>query len=149
MHHAIEWLATYWPWLIGVTLVSWLVQNALHEGSHVLMGYLIEGRKPEVFRPFPGYLHGRFVFAYYQMGRAEKTGSAAPRHLAPFVAGILWALTWAGLGGAQIAAERPWGVLLFVPAVCGLIDALFWGWGYLWGSKDCDGKRYREIRRLG
>jgi hypothetical protein len=95
--------------LIPTLAVAWLVQNLVHEGSHLLAGWIFEGRKPLI---------------------------------APFYAGLIWVTAW--LFAAVLVPERLWPYCMPF-ALCGLVDALFFWWGYYWGSPQSDGQRYRHM----
>ena len=123
-------------WLALALPVVWFVQNCVHESSHLLFGWLIEGRKPLEFKPWPHRFEGRFYFARCVMGEATKDGWVVYRHAAPPTVNSIYMC----LMGLCILIHAVFGVFAF----CALIDTLFWFYGYLWGSELSDGKRFRK-----
>ena len=123
-------------WLALALPVAWFVQNCVHESSHLLFGWLEEGRKPLEFKPWPHMYEGRFHFARCLMGEATKEGGSCMRHAAPILVNIPYTLLMLALT-----------LLHFVFAVfvlCAWVDSLFWVYGYFWGSEFSDGKRFRK-----
>ncbi len=131
---------TFEWWFLATIPVFWFLQNVYHEGSHAIFGFLVEGRELLGFYPYPHKHDGRFYFARYHYGPATKDGSASPRYLAP-----VWAGLWVCLVMLAFFLFTKIGIYL-IPATIGFVDFLWFWRGYFWGSKRCDGKRWRALR---
>lgn len=129
-------------WLLALIalLPAWILQNALHESSHLLVGWIVEGRKPTGLYFWPHTHYGQFYFSRYTSGVATKSGSPTPRFIAPFWAATGWAALSLSLGFVIH-------VLFFAFTLAALVDALWFWRGYFYGSLLCDGKRYRAERK--
>jgi hypothetical protein len=129
-------------WAFAVVPVAWFLQNCVHELSHLLVGWIWEGRKPLGFWPYPHKHNRKWYFARCLSGAPTKTGrSPKPRYIAPFYAGLLWSAFWTFI--LLLVASPNWRIFL-VPAVAtGLVDAGWWWRGFFWGKPYCDGKRWR------
>lgn len=126
-----------WYIVLALFPIAWFLQNVLHEASHLLLGWLVEGRVPRSLKPWPHRRGGRFYFASYDCGEATKTGGAAWRHAAPmFMCGleivVCVALLFAGLG-------QSW---LWPFAVCAFVDAYTWLWGFAMQRPGTDGAQF-------
>jgi hypothetical protein len=136
---------------VAVVLAAWFLENAIHEGSHLLMAYNKRGWPPVEYKPYPCKVDGRWYFAYCRYDNTKETakkGEASEIHIAPFYAGLAWACLWltpvailAGTGNWQW-----WSWYFLAPIVTGVVDALFFWWGYFWGSKFTDGKKYKYLK---
>jgi len=126
-------------WVLILIPVAWFLQNCIHEGSHILFGWLDEGIKPLGFYPYPHIHDGQFYFARY-------TYIAFPipdephliRHIAPIITNVGMLL----FGAFTLFLTKSIWILPFM--VCALMDALWWIYGYIWGSEKKDGKRWRN-----
>jgi hypothetical protein len=128
--------------LIPTLLIAWLVQNTIHEVSHLLAGWIFEGRKPLGLWPYPHRYQGRWYFARYRSGPAKRSDPTATRHIVPFYAGLIWITV--SLFAAVLLPEHLW--LYCMPfTLCATVDALFFWWGFYWGSPESDGQRYRGM----
>lgn len=123
-------------WLLLVVPVAWFIQNCIHEGSHLFFGWLIEGRKPLEFKPWPHMYERRFYFARCTGGPATKDGFPHIRHAGPILVNGPYMMLTSGLMILHIA----FGIL----TLCALVDTLFWLYGFFWGSEFSDGKRFRK-----
>ena len=133
-----------WSWLILLLIpIAWIVQNTIHEASHLLVGWWREGRKPIALIPYPHKYNGLFYFARYTCSAGSKKDPEDLTDIAPFWAGFIWLDLQACL---MYLTDSFWPLPF---AVAGLIDALFFWWGYFWGSSSCDGKRYRHRMNRG
>jgi len=139
-------IGTDWSWWILFLLpVAWLLQNVAHEGSHLLavrwlcLG-VAGGRMGMI--PWPHRYGGRFYFSRCWYEYAGQCNGIQFVHLAPVIMCccelFVYVLFFVFLG--------LW-MLPFI--VCAVADLLFWNWGYLFGSADCDGKRYRALLNSG
>lgn len=128
-------------WVLAAVIPAWLIQNILHESSHLLVGWVHQGLKPLGMWPYPHVHNGRFYFARY---RCEPPSAPdpprTPRHAAPMFAG---ALTAACCVVALVFAPVSARIWLVLPAVTGLVDFLWFWRGFFWGTRRCDGKRWR------
>ena len=72
---------------IAAVLLSWFMQNVIHEASHMFVA-IAKGYVPLEFRPYPVFRHGRWFFAYC---RYDARGETPPRiiHIAPFIGGMI------------------------------------------------------------
>jgi hypothetical protein len=126
--------------LVIITLVVWFLQNLIHEGSHLIVGKIVEGRKPLKLIPFPHIYNGRLYFARYENGPPTKAGSPIYRHAAPLIAGLY--MIFVGVCLTVFFWE-----IYFVPlVVCPAVDCFVWLWGYIRNSKGTDGYFYRLCR---
>lgn len=125
---------------IGMILIAWFIQNVIHEASHLLVGKIVEGRKPLKLIPFPHRYEGRFYFARYLSGPATKIGSAKHRHIAPLFAGVFMVFV-----GVCLTVSFGF---LFIPFIISpAIDCFVWYWGYFKNSLGTDGYRYKQLVR--
>lgn len=138
-----------WWLFVIIFLVSWFIQNCIHELAHLVAGAFYEGRMPLVFNPWPHVYRGRFHFARYQAGYARyKTDKPWAFYIAPFWFGLFWGLVWGKASFLSLlAGDNNWAFYYFPPAFCGTVDALFFWWTYLFGSTESDGKQYRRLRK--
>jgi len=127
-----------------VAVATWLIQNSVHEGSHLLVAYVKRGWKPLAFKPYPCNVDGRWYFAYC---RYDTNGelSFSGVHIAPMFAGLICATTWLVVNAILLLVSH-WHWLFLFPVVAGIGDALFFWWGYLWGSVYTDGKKYKYLK---
>ncbi len=133
-------------WVLAFIPVAWFVQNCIHESSHLLMGWWVEGRKPLGFWPYPHRYKGRWYFARYQSGKPKYVDIfIGHRHIAPFFYAWIWMLI-----GILVMNFMPGELKIFcLPfIIAGLGDALFFWYTYFWGSVPSDGKRYRLVNLL-
>lgn len=128
-------------WLLLIIPIAWFVQNCIHEGSHLLFGWLEEGRKPLEFKPWPHRFEGRFYFARYAMGEATKDGLTCIciRHAAPVLVNSIYITLMSVLTVLHMVFA------IFV--LCTLVDLAFWVYGFYWGSELSDGQRFRDAVR--
>jgi hypothetical protein len=116
--------------------VAWFLQNCIHEGSHLLVGWLVEGRVPAKFIPWPTKRHGKLYFAYYENGHATKDGSPKYRFAAPLAAA--WLVMSISISFLALTSNP-----LFMPFfVCASIDYCVWCYGYLLNRPGTDGKAF-------
>jgi hypothetical protein len=133
---------TWTWWVLALVPVAWLVQNMLHEGSHLLWGW-VQGLKPLGFWPYPHKHNGKFYFARCRMEPdPEPHLKANPRHIAPFLTGASLVVILAILLFVVPRGARIW-MLPFIAT--NLVDA-FWFWrGYLWSKNPWnDGQRWKN-----
>jgi hypothetical protein len=118
---------------IGLFLLAWICQNIIHEGSHLLVGWVVEGRKPTKLIPWPTKRNGRWYFAYYENGPATKNGSPKPRHIAPLITDWFLVSIW-------LIVLGPMGNLFAIPfIICPMVDAIVWILGAIRKSPNTDG----------
>ena len=127
-------------WALILLPVAWLLQNTIHEASHLFSAWFFFDRKGEGLWPYPHKYNGRFYFARCAWGGgpfAAMPGNvvwAAPLWGSSMVLIVAVSLLWAVPGGRWV----------FVPFIaCSLFDIGFWVRGYFWGSRQCDGKRWK------
>lgn len=129
-------------WALAVVPVAWFVQNCIHELSHLVVGWVWEGRKPLGFWPYPHKHGGKWYFARCLSGEAAIKGrSPRPRYIAPFYAGMLWSIVWTI--HLVFMCTDAWRIFVLPFAVTGFIDAAWWWRGYFWGRLTCDGQRWK------
>jgi hypothetical protein len=133
-------------WLLAIEILFfWFIQNCIHDLAHLAAGAYYEGRMPKVFKPWPHVYRGRFHFARYHAGPARyKTDKPWMFNIMPFWFGLLWASVWWFGFCVAIYKSCAWAFYLLPPVACGLVDALFFWWTYLFGSAESDGKKYRR-----
>lgn len=124
-------------WL-GLFLAAWAWQNVAHEGAHLLVGWLVEGRAPRRLVPWPHRWQGRWYWARYENGLATKAGSPGWRHIAP----LCGALMQAGIVVGLIITIEAW--LSFPFFICSIVDAIVWTWGLAANRPGSDGRRWLE-----
>jgi hypothetical protein len=132
-------------WAIAVVPVAWFLQNCIHELSHLLVGWVWNGRKPLGFYPYPHKHDGKWYFARCTWGPSTNDRSPRPALIAPFFAGMIWATLWTVI--LLTVASESWRIFLVPPAATGLVDAAWWWRGYLWGRPGCDGQLWRSSGR--
>lgn len=129
-----------WSWLFFASLLAaWFIQNCLHELSHLIFAWLFEGLKPKGFWPYPHFYKGRFFFARYKTRKIETVNKG--RHIAPFWSGLVF--VWA-FSVVVFFADNETKIYYLAFVITNTIDALFFWWGYIWGSEFSDGKRFRH-----
>lgn len=115
----------------------YFVQNIIHEASHLLAAKIICGYKPVDLIPWPHKKENKFYFSRCEyvptFPRHNKEYSI---HGSPVIAGMLFFIIYAFLSIFSL--------LFLIPMMYSLIDVLFWGCGYLFGSKYSDGKKYKN-----
>jgi hypothetical protein len=128
----------FWLMFSAVFLVAWFLQNIIHEGSHLLAGWIFEGRKPLKMIPWPSIRGGKFYFAYYKCGPRTKEGSAQWRHIAPlFTSWILSPLFLILL----VITKNPY----FIPfLICSVGNQVNWMWGLIFNRPRTDGFRFLQ-----
>jgi hypothetical protein len=133
-------------WIV-VFVLSWFLQNCIHEGSHLYVAYWLRGWKPKEFHPYPLKRNGKWYFAYCSY---ETDGKKTSKwiHIAPAFAGLYWGCIWAVLCIFFYYVNMDGWVFCLIPMGMGFFD-VFWFWrGYWWGSESCDGKRFRRASGL-
>lgn len=133
-----------WSWYILLLIpIAWLVQNVLHELSHLIAAYISFNASPKIFKPYPHMYNGRFYFArtefkYDYKDFRDAIIDPSTVDIAPFISGIFWAglLTLLSLGFNTLC------LLSFI--ACNIIDSLFFWYTYIWGSFKSDGKKWRN-----
>jgi hypothetical protein len=127
-----------WYLLAGLFIVAWFMQNVLHEVSHLMLGWIVEGRKPTKMIPWPHKFGGKFYFSHYECGPATKLlGSPAWRHAAPLL--MVCSEMTACLVLAKATEQHIW----FLPwAVAAIVDALVWSWGFVMQRPGTDGQQF-------
>lgn len=150
-------LGTFFVWwdlvaALAVLPLAWLVQNLVHEGAHLVVGWVVEGRRPTVLIPWPHRYDGRFYFARCDSGPATKPGSPKARFLAPLKAAKILAVVALVATGISLEAAwtvPAWGVhvwALIVPFfLCPFVDLHWWMRGFLLQRPGTDGDRYRRL----
>ena len=125
--------------ILALFPVAWFLQNLIHEGSHLLVGWLVEGRKPTKMIPWPSIRSGRLYFGYYEMGKATKRGSPLWRHVAPlFSSWILMTIF--------IELLTSTGNFMFAPFfICALVDYSVWMFGYIVEKDGTDGQAFSDL----
>ena len=125
-------------WILALVPVAWLVQNCLHELSHLVTAWVVYGRKPLGFFPYPHKHNGKFYFARCRYEQGPET--LAPQceiHIAP----LTWGAAWFAVNLALVLMGLLWALPF---AVCGLVDALWFVRGYFWSKNPWnDGQRWR------
>ena len=153
-----------WMWIAILIPVAWLFENVMHEASHLLTA-AFKGCKPLGLYPFFHWTHygpaGEVEYRWWRPWELwKKPWSDArwffarcryqppaffwPPHSLVCIAPFIWGMA---LFTGTMAATAALGfrMLYLLPfAAVGLIDALWWVWGYFWGSPFCDGKRWRN-----
>lgn len=124
-------------WMLVLILPAWFVQNCIHEGSHLLTGWLVNGLKPGGFYPYPHFSDGKFYFARCILWGFPKTFQYKAYLIAPMYAALIWAAIWA------IVFLLTWSLWCLPMIATGLVDALWWWRGYFFGRPSCDGKLWR------
>jgi hypothetical protein len=129
-------------WIIFVLMIPvlWFLQNFIHEGSHLLAGWIVEGRKPLKLIPWPHKFAYRFYFARYECGFATKDGPVLYRHAAPYIVGST-ILT-------MFSCIAIWTNSLYVLAfgIFPFIDCIVWLYGYVFNRPGTDGFRFKTER---
>jgi hypothetical protein len=134
-------------WVLAFIPVAWFLQNCIHEFSHLLVGWKLEGRKPLGFWPYPHRYKGRLYFARYELEEIPRIDLEviSLRYSAPFYAGLTWMAIC--LFASLLFPDNL--KLFCAPFVlAGLVDALFFWWTYFWGSELSDGKLFKYAKRL-
>jgi hypothetical protein len=132
-----------WIILIGLMLTAWFLQNILHETSHLVMGYFVEGRRPTLLIPWPHIFRGRLYFSRYDSGPATKLGSAFFRHSSPIYICFIQNITINILYWFILPAKTSIYLMPFLIAF--VVDTLVWLWGYYMRRPGTDGEMVREI----
>ena len=155
-----------WILIVVLILVAWLVENVMHEVSHLFMAK-IKGCVPLGLYPFPHWISyedmedGRWGYRWWrpwELWRKPWPGAkwyfarslwkqpvkAWPPHTIIFISPVIWGLTLLVSTMVGSAVVRFHTLYLLPFAVVGLIDTLWWIRGYFWGSTDCDGKRWKN-----
>jgi hypothetical protein len=127
-----------WYLLAGLFLVAWFMQNVLHELSHLVIGWVVEGRKPKKLIPWPHKFEGKFYFARYECGPATKLlGEATWRHAAPLLMACFEMAMCLIL--SQVGTPQVW----FIPvSAVAVIDSLVWSWGFITQRPGTDGQQF-------
>ena len=124
--------------IIPLFLVAWFLQNVVHESSHLLAGWLVEGRKPTKMIVWPTIRGGKLYFAYYECGKATKSGSPRLRFIAPLLSS--WILM--SIFFTLLIIN---GSLYFFPFfLCSSVDYCVWVSGYIFKRPGTDGLAFRE-----
>jgi len=128
-------------WYVFLTIpVAWFMQNLMHELSHLLVGWIVEGRKPLGVYPYPHRYRSRFYFSRYISGEASEFASPKPRHIAPFFAGLFWFFL---MSLVVYLVPTEWKIFFIIFPLVGLIDAGFFWYTYFCGSPESDGQRFK------
>ncbi len=131
-----------WTWYILLFIpIAWFLQNCIHEASHLFFAWMDEGRKPTGFYPYPHKHRGIFYFARYTTGPATRTTISKFKHIAPFISGISLFLVCLG---CVFGMPAPTKIYFLLFGATNLIDALFFWYTYLWGSKYSDGQKFKK-----
>ena len=127
-----------WVILALLFLVAWFLQNVVHESSHLLAGWLVEGRKPTKMIVWPTIRKGKLYFAYYECGKATKSGSPKWRFIAPLLSS--WILM-----SIFVSIILLTGSIYVLPFfICSSVDYCVWGFGYTFKRPGTDGLAFRE-----
>lgn len=136
-----------WDWkILSIVIPVCFFEVVIHEAAHLLVGRIHEKRKPTGFFPYPHFYKNTFYLARYTsaLGKFDLIYyyrfNHLPRHIAPVFAGLLIFIISQLL---MVVSPTAWN-LWFVPnSVFGLMESLIFAWGYFFGSKRTDGKRWR------
>jgi len=129
-------------WFLAILPGAWFLQNCLHELSHLIYALFYEGHKPIGFWPYPHTHNGRFYFARYKIHTDGKPADRL-RHIVPFWQGVFCVISLF-IMSTLVKEENRIFILPFI--ITNFVDALFFWWGYFWGSDYSDGKRFRHGR---
>lgn len=118
--------------------VVWLVQNVIHESSHLIAAKLITKTKILSFKPYPHKQDKRWVFASCEYKILEKDKDLSLIHIAPLITDNIL-LFFAGI--FYLIFEN----IYFIPfIITSFIDFLFFWYTYFWGTKYSDGQKWRN-----
>jgi len=131
-------------WVFAVVPVAWILQNCIHEFSHMIVGWVTRGEKPAGFYPYPHRRAGIFYFARYSYSVSDSKNSHAPKWIAPFWGGVVWFVI---AGILMLLLSREMRIFVVPFTVAAVVDALFFWRGYFWGTERCDGKRWEKVRK--
>jgi hypothetical protein len=120
--------------------------------DHLILGFFLEYHEIRGVRPYSHFYKGPFRFGAYYFGPARKKSDKPWKvHRAPFWMGLICALMFSFIISVDVidrlvrGSSQEW--KYFVPMIiCGVGDMLFFYWGYFYGSKDSDGKKYRFLK---
>jgi hypothetical protein len=156
----VNWLAWAAVWLL-----AWFWQNVVHELSHLVTGWTLEGRRPLKLVPVPHRYQGRWYWARYESGPATRADADLyehHRHSAPFewasyqagislvVFGALAISSGLGVFGVEVESDLRRPMVWLVPfIVCSLVDMAVWVFGYVRKRPGTDGYRWRQILERG
>jgi hypothetical protein len=125
-----------WLFVALLFVPAWFLQNVVHEGSHLLVGWLVEGRKPTKMIVWPTRRNSKLYFAYYENGPATKSGSPKWRFAAPLLSA--WVLMSVFISVLALTQN-----IYFIPFfICPFIDYCVWCFGYLFKRPGTDGLAY-------
>ena len=128
-------------WLFLTIPLAWILQNIIHELSHLLVGKIIEGRRMKKLIFWPHKYEGRLYFARYESGYATKKASEKARHLAPALTASILSFLYACI----IAMLSPILKIVIAPFfIACLIDIIIWFKGYYQNKLYTDGYYYRR-----
>lgn len=129
--------------LIPTIILSWFIQNCIHELSHLAAAWLIDERLPYGFYPYPHKYKEKFYFARYRVWPGP-TKLSKWVHIAPCIAaGVETFIILILLG---LLSFPWWSIFLFPLLIAAQVDAIWFWRGYFWGSKNCDGKQWKRAR---
>lgn len=122
--------------------VAWVVQNVIHEGSHLFIAAVRYGLKPKALVPVPHKHAGRWYFARCEF---EPTAEPIPGvWVAPVQFALVWIVVLSVLSVVLVFTGNS-AIIWIIPfALAAYIDIIFWLRGKRWGSKLCDGKRWKR-----
>ena len=130
-----------WYWILTLMfLLAWLMQNCIHELSHLVVGWRVCGDKPTGFYPYPHFYEGKFYFARYEAWLGEKDHYL--KHIAPFYAAVIW--VW--FVGINYLIFNHVGLYVLPFAVCGSVDAVWWVLGALSKNPENDYNRWKRLK---
>lgn len=136
------WIEWTW-WALALTPVVWILQNILHEGSHLWMAMEHYGLMPKALIPYPHKHGGKWHFSRCTFEEPE--GPIPVVDIAPLVMSVVYGLAVAAI---MIFMASPFQRSFFLVIVAApVVDALFWVRGYFWGSPSCDGKAFRAAMK--
>ncbi len=131
-----------WSWWALLALpVAWFIQNCLHELSHFVFAWRVEGLKPLGFWPYPHFYDDRFWFARYKVDGGGEKREHRWRNITPFWSGFFYTVSFSIM---LVLAKEENRIFILPFIIANVVDALFFWWGYIWGSELSDGKRFKR-----
>lgn len=129
-------------WFFYMLPLAWLLQNVVHEASHLLFACGFHNRKPLGLWPYPHKYAGKFYFARSSWSGAPEKGKYDPLWLSPLLGTVVVAMSAGIVMLAYLGCpDVKYGASAFI--MCAFVDTLWWVEGFLWGAPHRDGKRWR------
>lgn len=119
-------------------IIAWILQNCIHELSHLYFAWKVHNRKPLGFYPYPHFYMSKFYFARCSFVGPLET---KPKDLI-WISPVIWSsfLLFSYCIIAVILHEMS--IFITCLMFCSVCDILWWFRGLLWGSDQTDGKRW-------